>query len=143
MDYTPEMSDTWVQPQDLVWLVRPPDDSGSLTQRKGSMVLTPFSQRGISDITMRSISSFFSHYIKPLDESLVAVAESARATGRRTDQGYQLELMIPVGNLDSIRLNLSVNDIHQHDGVQRASNFIFSRRPYIGNVYTYPEIIFR
>lgn len=142
-DYTPVMSETWVQPQDLVWLVRPPDESGNLVQKKGSMVLTPFSQRGISDITMRSISSFFSHYMKPLDRSLVAIAESALATGRRTSQGYQLELMIPVGNLDSIRLNMSVNDINELNGAQRTTNFIFSRRPYIGNVYTYPEIIFR
>ncbi len=143
LDYTPELNDTWIQPQDLVWLVRPPDESGTLIQKKGSMVLTPFSQRGISDITMRSISSFFSHYMKPLDRSLVATAESARATGRRTSQGYQLELMIPVGNLDSIRLNLSLNDVDQFNGTQRSTNYIFSRRPYIGNVYTYPEIIFR
>lgn len=142
-DYTPEMDDTWIQPQDLVWLVRPPDETGNLVQKKGSMVLTPFSQRGISDITMRSISSFFSHYMKPLDRSLVAIAESARVAGRRTSQGYQLELMIPVGNLDSIRLNLSVNDVNEINGTQRTTNFIFSRRPYIGNVYTYPEIIFR
>jgi len=142
-DYTPVLSETWIQPQDLVWLVRPPDESGNLVQKKGSMMLTPFSQRGISDITMRSISSFFSHYMKPLDRSLVAIAESARATGRRTSQGYQLELMIPVGNLDSIRLNLSVNDINELNGAQRTTNFVFSRRPFVGNVYTYPEIIFR
>lgn len=143
IDYTPVMSDTWIQPQDLVWLIRPPDESGNLVQRKGSMVLTPFSQRGISDITMRTISSFFSHYMKPIDRSLEAIAESARAYGSRTAQGYQLELMIPVGNLDSIRLNMSLNDINELNGAQRTTNFIFSRRPYIGNVYTYPEIIFR
>jgi methylase of polypeptide subunit release factors len=142
-DYTPEIGDTWIQPQDLVWLIRPPDETGNLIQKKGSMVLTPFSQRGISDITMRSISSFFSHYMKPVDRSLLAVAESAVATGQQNPGGYQLELMIPVGNLDSIRLNMSLNDIHQHHGAQRTTNFIFSRRPYIGNVYTYAEIIFR
>lgn len=143
LDYSPASTDTWVQPQDLVWMVRPPDENNNVIQKKGSMVLTPFSQRGISDIKMRSISSFFSHYMKPLDESLVALAESARVAGRRTAQGYQLEMMIPVGNLDSIRLNMSLNDVHQHNGAQRTTNFIFSRRPYIGNVYTYPEIIFR
>lgn len=143
LDYTSEMTDTWIQPQDLVWLIRPPGEQSDLTQKKGSMVLTPFSQRGISDITMRSISSFFSHYMKPLDRSLVAIAESASAAGRRTSVGYQIELMIPVGNLDSIRLNMSLNDVNQHNDTQRTTNFIFSRRPYIGNVYTYPEIIFR
>jgi hypothetical protein len=143
LDYTPELNQTWVQPGDLFWLLRPPDEAGKVLQKKGSMVLTPFSQRGISDITMRSISSFFAHYMKPLDHSLIAIAESAQAYGRRVSGGYQLELSIPVGSMNQIRANVSVSDVHQLNGNQRTTNFIFSRRPYIGNVYTYPEIIFR
>jgi len=143
LDYTPELNQTWVQPGDLFWLLRPPDEAGKVLQKKGSMVLTPFSQRGISDITMRSISSFFAHYMKPLDHSLIAISESAQAYGRRVSGGYQLELSIPVGSMNQIRANVSVSDVHQLNGNQRITNFIFSRRPYIGNVYTYPEIIFR
>src|SRR5690606_14549461 len=131
------------QPTDLLIQVRPPSQSGEITSQFGSFYLTPFSQRGISDITMRTVSSFFEHIVGGPHESLQDIESNISIAGTRVSDGYELEIMIPVGSLNDINLNISVNDFQSNSNGNIMTNFIFSRRPYIGNINTYPEIIFR
>ena len=138
-----DRSGIWIQPTDLLIQVRPPSESGDVTSQFGSFYLTPFSQRGISDITMRTVSSFFEHFIGVPHDSLKDIVRNVSIAGTRVTNGYQLEIKIPVESLNDIRLNISVNDFQSTSNGNQMTNYILSRRPYIGNTNTYPEIIFR
>lgn len=132
---------TWIQPDDLLILVRPPDDSGNVLMKTGSFYLTPFSQRGISDIKMRSISSFFAHFVGEPDHRIEHLALEVEAAGLRNPNGYTLEVRIPTNGRQDIGINISVNDIQTTTSGNQVTNFMFSRRPYIGNIHVYPEVI--
>lgn len=143
LEYSLDRSGIWIQPTDLLIQVRPPSESGDVTSQFGSFYLTPFSQRGISDITMRTVSSFFEHFIGVPHDSLKDIVRNVSVAGTRVTNGYQLEIKIPVESLNDIRLNISVNDFQSTSNGNQMTNYILSRRPYIGNTNTYPEIIFR
>jgi len=124
-------------------LVRPPDSFDQVHILPGSMYLTPFSQRGISDIRMRTISSFFSHFVNEPHESLQNFIEVIAAEGRRTSSGYELEIQLPVANMNEINLSISVNDARLVNDRQVNTNFMLSNRPYIGNPNTYVTLILK
>lgn len=138
LDFTTRRAGTWIEPTDLLVLVRP--DGEVLT---GSMYLTPFSQRGISDITMRTISSFFAHFVGEPHASLRTVVDGIRTGFVRTQTGYHLEIALPVNNLSQINLALSVNDARQTAAGLRSTNFMLSRRPYIGNPNTWVPVVLK
>jgi hypothetical protein len=143
LEYSLDRVGTWIQPTDLLIQILPPSESGDVTSQFGSFYLTPFSQRGISDITMRTVSSFFEHFVGDPHDSLQEIVENVKIAGIRIADGYQLEVNIPVGSLNDINLNISVNDFQSTSSGNTMTNYILSRRPYIGNTTTYPEIIFR
>ncbi len=139
--YNYEHHDTWIQPDDLLILVRPPDDSGNLIHNTGSFYLTPFSQRGISDIKMRSISSFFAHFVSDPHSNIVELSNEVEVAGGRTSNGYSLEVRLHTNRRQELGINISVNDIQSINTGYQVTNFMFSRRPYIGNIHVYPEVI--
>ena len=143
LEFSTERTGTWIQPTDLLIQIRPPSESGEISRQFGSFYLTPFSQRGISDIKMRTVSSFFEHFVGEPHESLLEIVENIQIAGVRVADGYQLEVIIPVGSINDINLNISVNDFQSTSNGNLMTNYILSRRPYIGNTNTYPEIIFR
>jgi len=138
VDFTPKRSGTWIDPTDLLLLVRP---GGEVLT--GSMYLTPFSQRGISDITMRTISSFFAHFVMDPHQNLEPVVAGIRTGFMRTRTGYNLEIALPVNNLSEVNVSISVNDARSGGGTVRSTNFMLSQRPYIGNPNTWVPIILK
>jgi hypothetical protein len=142
IDQTRNRTSTWVEPTDLMVLVRPPlnQDEVVLT---GSLYLTPFSQRGISDITMRTISSFFSHFVGEVYSSRQSMSQGIRVAGRRNSSGYTQEIAIPVGNQSEINLAISVNDAVRRGEGLRSVNFMLQERPYIGNAHTWVPVVLR
>lgn len=143
VDLTPNRPGTWIEPTDLLLLVRPPDAFDQVELIPGSMYLTPFSQRGISDIRMRTISSFFSHFVKEPHETLHDFVEVIAAEGRRTAAGYELEIQLPVKGMSEINLSISVNDAITINERPLNTNFMLSNRPYIGNPNTYVTLILK
>lgn len=143
IEFSEDRVNTWIQPTDLLIMVRPPHQNGAFNYLTGSFYLTPFSQRGISDIKKRTISSFFEHFVKDVHPSLHDIVENIEIASTRTSTGYELELAIPVGYIDGIHINASVNDVRIVSGRPTVTNFMFSRRPYIGNPHTWPEIVIR
>jgi hypothetical protein len=141
IDLTPNRPGTWMEPTDMLVLMRPPDEYNQVEMINGSMYLTPFSQRGISDIKMRTISSFFSHFVKEPHESLIDFSEQISAEGRRTSSGYELEMQFPVGMMNEINISISVNDATTINNRSFNTNFMLANRPYIGNPYTYVPLI--
>jgi hypothetical protein len=142
IDQTRNRASTWAEPTDLMVLVRPPagDAQHVLT---ASLYLTPFSQRGISDITMRTISSFFSHFVGEVHPSLQAMSNGIRVAGQRTGNGYTQEIAIPVGSQSEINLAISVNDAVRRGNGLRSVNFMLQERPYIGNAQTWVPVVLR
>jgi hypothetical protein len=142
IDQTRNRPSTWAEPTDLMVLVRPPLQ-GSSVVLTGSLYLTPFSQRGISDITMRTISSFFSHFVGDVHPRLLPMSDGIRVAGKRTTSGYTQEIAIPVGNQSEISLAISVNDAVTRDTGLRTVNFMLQERPYIGNAQTWVTVVLR
>lgn len=141
IDLTPNRPGTWIEPTDLLVKLRPPDEYDQVDMTTGSMYLTPFSQRGISDIRMRTISSFFSHFVKEPHESLIDFTEQILAEGRRTNDGYEVEVQFPVNGMNEINLTISVNDATMINGTPFNTNFMLAYRPFIGNPNTYVPLI--
>lgn len=140
--YTANRNDTWVEPTDLMLLVRPPSENESVV-KKGSFYLTPFSQRGISDITMRTISSFFDHFVGDVHQDITSYADGVQVGLRRTSRGYSGEIAIPVGSRQEIKLTISVNDARREGSRLVPVNFMLQQRPYIGNPHTWVNVVIR
>lgn len=142
LDQTPNRPGTWVEPTDLLLIVRPPNEDAPVFQA-GSFYLTPFSQRGISDITMRTISSFFDHFVHEPHTSLSTIVDGIEVAQRRTRNGYETEIAIPMGGQSEVNVALSINDaVQRGDGVRNV-NFMLGQRPYIGNPNTYVPVVLR
>lgn len=153
LEFTPSNRETWIQPTDLLIQVRPPLNPSlnnivaptvtSSEVLKGSFYLTPFSQRGISDITMRTISSFFDHFVGDVHPTLQGISDGIEVKSRRTRSGYEVEVAIPVPSLSEINIAISVNDAVKSGSHVRNVNFMLGERPYIGNRNTYVPIILK
>lgn len=140
IEQTRNRQNTWIEPTDLMVLVRPPVQEEPIVLT-GSFYLTPFSQRGISDITMRTISSFFSHFVGEVHPELSNTADGVRVAQRRTRTGYETEIAVPVSGWSETGIALSVNDARTTASGVRNTNFMLSRRPYIGNPHTYVPLV--
>lgn len=112
--------EVWLQPEDLIirW-----DLANSDTARADHFYLTPFSRKGISDIKVRTITSFFEHFIQP---------SNIKITSRKEDykDGVKYILTFPAPGQDSVRFNVFVNP-----------GYMLSKQPYLGNPYTYPVLV--
>lgn len=142
LDQTRNRPSTWIEPTDFMMLVRPPVDEQP-AYLTGSMFLTPFSQRGISDITLRSVTGFFEHFIQEVHPSLEPLRDGLRVAQRRTATGYDTEIAIPLPGQDEIAVGLSVNSAFRENGEVRHVNFMLQHRPYMGNAHTWVPLVLR
>lgn len=142
-DFSNGRKETWIEPTDLLLMIRPPDADNNIQLKSGSFYLTPFSQRGISDIRMRTISSFFDHFIKDPHPSLSTFVDAVEAASSRTTTGYEMELRLPVHNRSELNLTISVNDARNSGDRLVNTNFMLSNRPYIGNPNTYITLVIK
>ncbi|WP_020403073.1 protein O-GlcNAcase [Gracilimonas tropica] len=113
---------TWLQPEDLImrW------DLGEAKEpRADHFQLTPFTQRGISDIQVRTITSFFEHFTVPAE---VNMASNVRSTA----DSVHYTISIPKRDADVIRFNSFLNP----------DDKMISEKPYLGNPFTYPILGF-
>jgi hypothetical protein len=110
----------WLQPEDLIirW-----DLAESEAPRADHFYLTPFSQKGISDIKVRTITSFFEHFTQPADVELQYLK---RKKGPKT----YYEVRFPAPSAKKIRFNMFLNPGH-----------MLSKQPYLGNPFTYPVLV--
>ncbi|MGN8224457.1 hypothetical protein [Gracilimonas sp. BCB1] len=110
----------WLQPEDLIirW-----DLANSDTARADHFYLTPFSRKGISDIKVRTITSFFEHFTQP---------SNIKITSRKEDfkDGVKYIITFPAPQRDSVRFNVFVNP-----------GYMLSKQSYLGNPYTYPVLV--
>lgn len=110
----------WLQPEDLIirW-----DLADSEFPRADNFHLTPFSRKGISDIKVRTITSFFEHFTQPADVNLQYLKVE------KGDKTYY-EVRFPVPNAKKVRFNMFLNPSH-----------MLSKQPYLGNPYTYSVLV--
>jgi hypothetical protein len=142
LDQTRNRANTWIEPTDFMMIVRPPVGN-ALSYESGSMYLTPFSQRGISDITMRTITSFFEHFVGDIHPSLQPLHDGLQVAQVRTANGFSTEIAIPLVGQEEIAVALSVNSAYRQDGVVRDVNFMLQHRPYIGNANAWVPLVLR
>ncbi|MCH8523763.1 MAG: beta-N-acetylglucosaminidase domain-containing protein [Balneolales bacterium] len=142
LDQTPRRPATWVEPTDFMMLIRPPVGSEP-EYLTGSMYLTPFSQRGISDITMRTISGFFEHFMGDIHPNIAPLNQGLRVAQARSQTGYTTEIAIPLVGQQEIAVGLSVNSAFRQGDTTRNVNFMLQHRPYIGNAHTWVPLVLR
>ncbi|KPP95265.1 MAG: hyaluronoglucosaminidase Hya [Bacteroidetes bacterium HLUCCA01] len=141
VDQTPRRESTWMEPADFTLLLRPP--GSEQTHLTGGMYLTPFSQRGISDITMRTFSSFFAHFAGPVHPDNQAMLEGMRWQVQAGRDGYTAEIALPLAGQDETAVALSVNSRVRVNGEVQLVNFMLQQRPYIGNATTWVPVVLR
>ena len=103
--------------------------------------LTPFTQRGISDIHLYTLTGFFYHQMtNPIHEQTVAFGEEVRFGWMPTDYGYSAVVAIPHHRQPELRTTLAGMMTSETDNGRRSYRFLLSKRPYLGNTYTFPLI---
>ncbi len=103
--------------------------------------LTPFTQRGISDIHLYTLTGFFYHQMtNPIHEQTVAFGEEVRFGWMPTAFGYSAVVAIPHGGEAELRATLAGLMTTETDDGRRSHRFLLSKRPYLGNTYTFPLI---
>lgn len=110
---------TWLQPEDLIVRWKLSGDSA----RADHWHLTPFSRRGISDIKVRTVTSFFEQFIEP---SEVEIHSKKEKKGDATE--YEISMPWPEEN--RVRFNVFLNP-----------GYTLAKQQYIGNPHTYPILI--
>ncbi|MEQ8525658.1 protein O-GlcNAcase [Gracilimonas sp.] len=112
--------EVWLQPEDLIirW-----DLANSDTARGDHFYLTPFSRKGISDIKVRTITSFFEHFTRPSNTEITTHKED-----HKDHTSYVVTF--PAPEQDSVRFNVFVNP-----------GYMLSKQPYLGNPFTYPVLV--
>lgn len=127
---------TWVKPQDPLVIMQP--GKGHKTR---VMELTSFTQRGISDIHLYTLTSFFHHpVVEPRDAVTRAFATQVIFGWQETEYGYSAVLGIPHGGRDMIRATAGGLMTTESGERRQSHRFLLSRRPYLGNTYTFPVI---
>lgn len=112
--------ETWLQPEDLIVRWKLAEDDSA---RVDHFHLTPFSRRGISDIKVRTITSFFEHFTVPSDAEISSQKTEANGATR-----YRIEMPWP--DSDRVRFNVFLNPGNS-----------LAKQPYLGNPHTYPILI--
>ncbi len=103
--------------------------------------LTPFTQRGISDIHLYTLTGFFYHQVtNPLDAETRSFADHVSFGWKETDYGYSAVVAIPHSGQEYIRATLAGLMTTETGNGRQSHRFLLSKRPYIGNTYTFPVI---
>ncbi len=136
VDNDPSDPVTWVKPQDPLVIMQP--GKGHKTR---VMELTSFTQRGISDIHLYTLTSFFHHpVVEPRDAVTRAFAAQVISGWQETEYGYSAVLGIPHGGREMIRATAGGLMTTESGDRRQSHRFLLSRRPYLGNTYTFPVI---
>lgn len=144
VDSDPADTDTWIRPQDPVVVMRPDPDKP--TQRDPQFEvrvfeLTPFTQRGISDIHLYTLTSFFYHpFTHPAYPDVIKFAEEVSFGWMPTEYGYSAVVSIPHYGRPEIRATLAGLFTTETDAGRQSHRFLLSKRPYLGNTCTFPVI---
>ncbi len=103
--------------------------------------LTPFTRRGISDIHLYTLTGFFYHPMaNPRHPETQEFSEGVQFGWMPTDYGYSAVLAVPHDGMSGIRATLAgIFTTETPDG-RRSHRFLLSKRPYLGNTYTFPLI---
>lgn len=105
------------------------------------MDLTPFTQRGISDIHLYNLTGFFYHQVaNPEDPATIAFAGQTDVGWKKTDYGYSAIIAIPHGGNPLIRATLAGLVTSENEDGRKTHRFLLSKRPYLGNTFTFPAI---
>ena len=103
--------------------------------------LTPFTQRGISDIHLYTLTGFFYHQMaNPVHDETHAFGEQVRFGWMPTEYGYSAVVAIPHGGEAELRATLAGLMTTETEDGRRSYRFLLSKRPYLGNTYTFPLI---
>ena len=103
--------------------------------------LTPFTQRGISDIHLYTLTGFFYHQMtNPIHEQTVAFGEEVRFGWMPAEYGYSAVVAIPHHGQPELRATLAGLMTTETGDGRRSYRFLMSKRPYLGNTYTFPLI---
>jgi len=103
--------------------------------------LTPFTQRGISDIHLYTLTGFFYHQMaNPVHDETHAFGEQVRFGWMPTGYGYSAVVAIPHGGEAELRATLAGLMTTETEDGRRSYRFLLSKRPYLGNTYTFPLI---
>jgi hypothetical protein len=103
--------------------------------------LTPFTQRGISDIHLYTLTGFFYHQMtNPVYESTEKFGEQVRFGWMPTGYGYSAVLAVPHNGQPEMRATLAGMMTSETGDGRRSYRFLLSKRPYLGNTFTFPLI---
>ena len=103
--------------------------------------LTPFTQRGISDIHLYTLTGFFYHPMaNPMHPETQEFSEGVQFGWMPTGYGYSAVVAIPHGGENELRATLAGLMTTETDDGRRSYRFLLSKRPYLGNTYTFPMI---
>ena len=105
------------------------------------MDLTPFTQRGISDINLYTLTGFFYHQVtNPIHSMTNTFAEKVSFGWQETDYGYSAVLAMPHDGKSEMRATVAGLMTSGTDDGRQSHRFLLSARPYLGNTYTFPLI---
>ncbi len=105
------------------------------------MDLTPFTQRGISDIHLYTLTGFFYHQVtNPFRSLTKTFAEEVSFGWKETDYGYSAVIAVPHGGKSEMRATIAGLMTSETDDGRDSHRFLLSARPYLGNTYTFPLI---
>jgi len=103
--------------------------------------LTPFTQRGISDIHLYTLTGFFYHQMtNPIYESTEKFGKKIRFGWMPTGYGYSAVLAVPHYGQPEMRATLAGMMTSETEDGRRSYRFLLSKRPYLGNTFTFPLI---
>lgn len=103
--------------------------------------LTPFTQRGISDIHLYTLTGFFYHQMThPIHDSTMAFGDQVRFGWIPTGYGYSAVLAVPHNGQPEMRATLAGMMTSETEDGRRSYRFLLSKRPYLGNTFTFPLI---
>ena len=103
--------------------------------------LTPFTQRGISDIHLYTLTGFFYHQMtNPMYDSTMEFGDQVRLGWMPTEYGYSAVLAVPHNGQPVMRATLAGMMTSETGDGRRSYRFLLSKRPYLGNTFTFPLI---
>lgn len=143
IDGNPESDKTWLKPGDLLVIMQPPKGGYSPEPLLKSMQMEPFAQRGISDITLYTLTSFFFHSATTPPESLQDVAARVQFASAETENGYSYHIAVPHQGSKEIRLNIGGLLHATHGETLQPNRFTLSQRSMFGNTFTFPRVLLR
>jgi len=100
-----------------------------------------FGQRGLSDITLKQVSTFFHQFATVPDEANQARFFGIRSEGRQNVNEFFIMVAIPRNGQSEFRLNWSLSLMNVGSSAAVTTNRMASRRGYLGNPQTWVRVV--